>query len=169
MLIDAPKKKEEAVAEIIRNSFADYGIEITPAATRLAEFNSVENTYLTVFMALGGLGIIIGTFGMGIILYRNLLERRRELGVMMALGFKKSEIFRLVITENIFLLSAGIIGGLISAIIGILPSIISPAFNVNGIFLAVLIVSVFVIGGLWILFLVKSSIKVSLISLLRNE
>ncbi len=169
MLIDAPKKNEEAVAEIIRNSFADYGIEITLAATRLAEFNSVENTYLTVFMALGGLGIIIGTFGMGIILYRNLLERRRELGVMMALGFKKSEIFRLVIIENIFLLSAGIICGFISAIIGILPSIISPAFNVNGIFLAVLIVLVFVIGGLWILFLVKSSIKVSLISLLRNE
>ena len=169
ILIDAPKEKEEAVAEIIRNSFADYGIEITPAATRLAEFNSVENTYLSVFMALGGLGIIIGTFGMGIILYRNLLERRRELGVMMALGFKKSEIFRLVITENIFLLSAGIFCGLISAIIGIFPSIVSPAFNVNGLFLTVLIVSVFVIGCLWIFFLVKSSIKVSLISLLKNE
>jgi len=169
ILIDAPKEKEEPVAEIIRNSFADYGIEITQASSRLAEFNSVENTYLSVFMALGGLGIIIGTLGMGIILYRNMLERQHELGVLLALGFKKSEIFRLVVTENIFLLTAGIICGLVSSIIGILPSILSPAFSVNVMFLVAIIVSVFIIGGLWIVFLVRSSMKVSLISLLRND
>ncbi len=169
ILVDAPKQSQVVVEEIIRNSFIDYGVEIATASNRLAEFNSVENTYLNVFMGLGSLGVIIGTFGMGLILYRNMLERRHEMGLLMAIGFTKKEIVRLIVIENVFLLLAGILCGLLSAIIGIFPSIISPAFNIDGSFLTAIISSIFIIGLIWIIVLVKSSTKVKLNSLLRNE
>ncbi len=70
------REKLALISDVLSQSLIDYGIEITPTSQRLAAFNSVENTYLTVFMALSGLGFIIGTIGLGIILLRNVQERK---------------------------------------------------------------------------------------------
>ncbi|HEX2394915.1 MAG TPA: FtsX-like permease family protein, partial [Bacteroidales bacterium] len=76
ILADGPADKLEGISSVLSASLADYGIDVVPASSRLAIFNSVENTYLSVFMALSGLGLIIGTIGLGIILLRNVYERR---------------------------------------------------------------------------------------------
>ena len=86
----------------LTKSLVDYGIEITPTSQRLATFNSVENTYLTVFMALSGLGFIIGTIGLGIVLLRNVYERRQELALMLSLGYSQKQVFKIVFTENFY-------------------------------------------------------------------
>jgi ABC-type antimicrobial peptide transport system permease subunit len=169
ILIDAPKTKQKKILEILSNSLTDFGIDITPAPTRLAEFNSVENTYLTVFMALGGLGIIIGTFGLGIILFRNMLERCKELALLTAIGYKKRQIFRLVLTENILLLISGIICGVLSALVGIFPSLLSPAFTIHISFLSLLVLIIFIVGLWWIVFLTKQALKGRLVEALREE
>ena len=165
ILIDAPPTKIESFTNIINASFPDYGIVVSQTSTRLAEFNSVENTYLTVFMILGGLGMILGIVGMGIIIYRNLLERRHEMALLVSLGFSKRQVFKLVLTENILLLSIGIVCGLFSATIAILPSFISPSFSVQWQFLTVSIASFFIIGAGWIYALVRIVFKSSLIKL----
>jgi len=41
----------------------------------------VQNTYLGTFQILGGLGLLLGSAGLGIVVLRNVLERRGELGV----------------------------------------------------------------------------------------
>jgi ABC-type antimicrobial peptide transport system permease subunit len=169
ILIDAPQSEQKEISELLSSSLIDFGIDITPAPTRLAEFDSVENTYLTVFMALGGLGFIIGTFGLGIMLFRNMLERRGELSLLITIGYKKQQIFRLVLTENILLLVSGIFCGALSAFIGILPSLLSPSFTIHIAFLGILILFVLIIGLLWIIFLTKHALKGSLIEALREE
>ena len=50
MLIDAPKENNKAVIELLNNYFRDYGIEMSSTNERLSQFNSVTNTYLSVFM-----------------------------------------------------------------------------------------------------------------------
>jgi ABC-type lipoprotein release transport system permease subunit len=164
ILIDAPMTKIDRVADIMNTSFTDHGIVVSRTSDRLAEFNSVENTYLTVFMILGGLGIILGIFGMGIIIYRNLLERRHEMALLVALGFLQKEVFRLILAENILLLTIGIICGILSAAIAVLPSLISPSFSVQWQFLVALITSFFLIGIGWIYLLVKMAFKSQLIN-----
>ncbi|MFC2128954.1 ABC transporter permease, partial [Bacteroidota bacterium] len=90
MLIDGPADKQSQISDFIKNNLIDYGIEVQKATTRLAEFNSVTNTYLSVFMMLGGLGVIIGTIGMGIIILRTLLDRKHEFALLMAIGYRRT-------------------------------------------------------------------------------
>ena len=40
-------------------------MEAHPAWLRLNEFLAVQNTYLSIFQALGGLGLLIGSAGLG--------------------------------------------------------------------------------------------------------
>lgn len=169
MLIDVPEVDIDEVESLLNNFLTDYGIEIYSASKRLQDFYSVTNTYLTIFMILGGLGVILGTFGLGIVLMRNMIERKHEIAIFEALGFKKSQIFKLIFTENLFLLIAGIVVGFISATIAILPSILSPAFHIPGSFLFVLILIVFISGLLWIYIPARLVMKNMLIENLRKE
>jgi len=169
MLIDAPAEEKEQLAKLLRSTFTDYGIELTPTTTRLAEFNTVENTYLTVFMILGGLGVIIGTFGLGVVLLRSMLERKSEIALMMAIGYRRKQIFRLMFIENLFLLVAGLLCGIASAFIGILPSILSPAFTMPGGFIAMLVFIIFLSGVVWIYFPTRNALKGNIIRGLREE
>ena len=67
---------------------ADLGADAMPTAERLAEFHTVENTYLSTFQTLGGLGLLIGTVGLAAVVLRNVLERRRELALLRAVGYR---------------------------------------------------------------------------------
>ena len=169
ILIDAPANKQALITGVLSQSLVDYGIEITPTRERLATFNSVENTYLTVFMALSRLGFIIGTIGLGIVLLRNIFERRQELALMLSLGFSRKKVFSIVFTENFFLLVTGFCIGLLAAFVGILPSLFSPAFKIQGTYLAILTAGIFLSGLLWIYLPLKSALNKPLMAALRND
>jgi ABC-type antimicrobial peptide transport system permease subunit len=169
MLVDAPQTKQSRVTEILSQSLIDYGIDITPTSQRLATFNTVTNTYLTVFMALSGLGFIIGTIGLGIVLLRNVYERRKELALLLALGYRQRQILKLVFLENLYLLVAGWGIGMLAAFVGILPSLVSPTFDLQGGFILLLTVGIFISGLLWIYFPLRSVLSKPLIPILRND
>jgi ABC-type antimicrobial peptide transport system permease subunit len=169
MLIDSKAKDRESVAEFLSFYFKDFGIEFTPAAQRLAEFNSVTNTYLNVFMMLGGLGVAIGTLGFGIVLLRNKLERKKELALLMAVGISNQQLFKLVFFEHFIVLAIGLGIGILSALVGFLPSLISPAFNFPGIFVFMWVLIIFLSGLISIAITAKVSNNNQLVDTLRNE
>jgi len=169
MLIDGEFARRSVQSERLSYLFQDYGLVITPASGRLAQFNTVENTYLTVFMMLSGLGIIIGTIGLGVVLLRNLAERKREIALYQALGFNHSYILKLIFTENLFILLAGLGIGILSAFTGILPSFLSPAFQLPAIYLSVIILLIFANGIAWIYFPTRSALRNNLVQALRKE
>jgi hypothetical protein len=78
MLVDTPVGREADVLGAIEDGLADLGADVTLVAAKLAEYHRVENTYLSTFQTLGGLGLLIGTVGLGAVLVRNVLERRRN-------------------------------------------------------------------------------------------
>ena len=63
------------------------GFDAQDAVRRLETYHRVENTYLSTFQALGGLGLVLGVVGLVAIIARNMLERRRELALLGAAGF----------------------------------------------------------------------------------
>jgi len=169
MLVDAPSVKKEPVISILSNSFTDYGVKITSASLKLAEFNSVENTYLAVFMMLGGLGLLVGTFGLGLVLLRNMLERRHEVALFLAVGYRRTTLIRLIFAEYSFLLIAGVICGAVSAFIGIIPSVFSPVFTLQPGFLTSIILIILLNGSLWIYVSTRYVIDQNLIGSLKEE
>ena len=166
-LIDTKKPNE--LRKILAHQLQDYGIDIQKTGERLERFNSVTNIYLQVFMLLGALGMLIATIGIGILLYRNLLDSQKEIAMMLALGFSKSQIFKLIFRENLVLVLLGMGIGLTSALIGILPSLISVRFDLQAAFIALLVVLIFANALFWVWVPVKMVMKGKVLDGLREN
>lgn len=122
-LVDGDAEKLDPVATQMTRMFGDRGLEMRPAAERLDEFNAVQNTYLSIFSTLGGLGIFLGTVGLAIIVGRNVLERRGQLGVMQAMGFTRAKLAKMVLSEHWFLHVSGVVLGLVAALVAVIPKL----------------------------------------------
>lgn len=123
-LIQTPVQNAAGMAGVLESSLVNVGFDAVGTSERLASYLAVENTYLSTFQTLGAFGLLLGTCGLGIILIRNILERKGELATLRAFGFPKSRIAFLVLAENSFLLFSGILIGLLSATIAVLPQIL---------------------------------------------
>src|SRR5204862_3591000 len=124
LLVDAPADRAGAIADAIEAGAADLGADAMPAAQRLEEFHAVENTYLSTFKTLGGLGLLVGTVGLAAVLLRNVLERRRELALLGATGYRRGHIFAIIVAENALLLAWGLAAGAVSAVVAIAPAVV---------------------------------------------
>jgi putative ABC transport system permease protein len=122
LLIDAPVADADRIAARIEGVAADFGADAVSTKERLAEFHGVENTYLSTFQTLGGLGLLVGTIGLAAVLLRNVLERRRELALLRAVGYGRAHVFAIVLAENAVLLACGVGLGAIAAAIAVGPT-----------------------------------------------
>ncbi len=169
-LIDGKPENEKKIGEELQSVFRDYGWEMESTAKRLVEFYSVTNTYLSIFLALGALGLILGTIGLAVILARTLLERRREISVMQAIGFNNKPIFIIITTEYLILLVTGVIIGFITAVVATLPAFLSTNFDASFSTVALVTILILVNGFLWIFGLTWISLqKKTLVTGLRVE
>ncbi|MCB1056803.1 MAG: ABC transporter permease, partial [Acidobacteria bacterium] len=120
-LIDAPAAKASEVATMLEAGLGGFGFDATGAAEKLASFKAVQNTYLSTFQTLGGLGLLLGTLGLAVVLTRNVYERRDELAALRAFGFRRSLLRTLILEESVVLLLLGMLLGTGAALIGVAP------------------------------------------------
>jgi hypothetical protein len=120
LLVEAPDA--EATAKELENALSDLGGDATLTTARLAEFHRVENTYLSTFQTLGGLGLLLGTVGLAAVLLRNVIERRRELALLGAVGYRPRHFLLMVMAENAVLLGGGLVAGAVCAMLAIAPA-----------------------------------------------
>jgi len=168
-LIDAPTNRVTEASATLSRAMQDMGLELTPAAQRLAQFNAVQNTYLGTFQVLGGLGLLLGSVGLGIVVLRNVLERRGELAVLMAVGFRKRQVQRLLLIENGALLATGLGVGVIAAAVAVLPAVLSPSAQLPVGSLAATLVAILLNGMLWTWLATRLAVRGDLLRALRNE
>jgi hypothetical protein len=168
-LMDAPSNSVAQVSAALSRALQDAGLELTPAAQRLNEFNAVQNTYLGTFQILGGLGLLLGSAGLGVVVLRNVLERRGELGLLVAVGFRRRLLHRLVLSEHGVLLAAGLGLGIAAAAVAVLPAILSPGTQLPYGSLALTLGAVLLNGLLWAWLATGYALHGNLLAALRNE
>ncbi len=122
-LIQTPPERATEVSESLSRALGDYGFTASSTARRLAQFNAVENSYIAIFQALGGLGVLLGTLSLGLIVLRNILERRGELALLQASGFSRKGLRSLLQRETRWLVGIGLGSGLITALLAVLPAL----------------------------------------------
>jgi hypothetical protein len=110
------------LAGVVEQQLLPFGVDATVTSERLASFHRVENTYLSTFQALGGLGLLLGTIGLATVMFRNVLERRRELALLRAVGYDRRSVSTMILAEAMFLLATGLMAGAGSAAIAIAPA-----------------------------------------------
>ena len=158
ILIDAPAESGSKLTNTLEDRLRDQGAVVIPAEQRLANFEVVENTYLDIFIMLGGLGLIIGTAGLAVMVMRSLRDRRRELELYSALGFPAKTTYRLLAGEFLFILCTGILTGTVSALVGTLPSLVQGGMGVLSLpaeFLGIVLLN----GFFWIHFPVRRTMR----------
>ena len=166
-LIDSAHPKATAAA--LDFALKDYGLELTSATRRLAEFSQVQNTYLDIFQALGGLALLLGSVGLGVVVLRNVLERRGELALLQAVGFRKSALHWLVLAEHGGLLVLGLAGGIISAALAVWPALNASGQGMPLDLLAWTVGGILLSGLLWTWLAAMAALRGKLLPALRNE
>jgi ABC-type antimicrobial peptide transport system permease subunit len=168
LLVDGKKTLSDIYKSTLTERLGNYGADIEKTSDRLASFYKVTNTYLSVFGFFGALGMIIGVAGLGFVLLRNYNQRKHEFALLLATGFHVKKIRRMILSEQVLILFAGVSSGIISALVGTSPSIKNYP-DIPWLFIFILIVAI-VITGLFALFIsVRSVTKNSLISSLKKE
>jgi hypothetical protein len=170
MLVEAPAAQASAVAAQLEDAMADLGADATSTTERLAQFHRVENTYLSTFQALGGLGLVLGTIGLATVLLRNVLERRRELALLGAVGFRSGHVLTMVVAENVLLLGCGLLAGAVCAGLAIAPAVAERGGRIplssSG---ALLLSAVFITGLISSIVAMNAATRAPLLSSLRSE
>jgi ABC-type antimicrobial peptide transport system permease subunit len=168
-LIDAPDAEAATVRSTLESGLARYGFDVTPTTERLAAYQAIENTYISTFETLGGLGLVLGTLGLGIVLLRNVLERRSELATLRAFGFRRPMLARMVLFENAYLLLAGVAIGAFAGISAAAPHLVTLGAGFPWASLALTLVAVLAVGMLSSLLAVRRVLVAPLITALRSR
>jgi putative ABC transport system permease protein len=162
-------QQASGVATILEDRLSDFGFDVVSTDERLATFHRVENTYLSTFQMLGGLGLALGTLGMAAVLLRNVFERRRELALLRAVGYNSSHFAAMVITENVLMLCCGLIVGFICALLAIAPVLFERGGRLPNISLGLLLLAVLLSGATASLVATLAALRSPLLPALRAE
>lgn len=167
-LIKTPSEFQSETVQILETTLGDFGLDVTSAPERLASFRAVQNTYISTFQSLGGMGILLGTFGLALVMLRNIIERRGELATLRSFGFRRKLLTRMLLFESCFLLGVGMLIGIVSSLIGVLGSQGKfPSFP--WISLTITLLLIFVFGIIANVLAVALALRSPLLSTLKSE
>lgn len=169
LLVDVPEGQEEEVKELLTDSLQDLGVVVMTTRERLLAFSRVESTYLNIFLALGSLGLLLGTVGLGVVVMRNIFERYNEIGLLRALGFRHQSIKKMLLYEHILLLAGGLLGGAFAGLIAVWPSLTSRGADVPYVFIFVSLLGLLLSGIVFTWMATNAALRGHPIQALRAE
>jgi ABC-type antimicrobial peptide transport system permease subunit len=168
-LIDvAPGTDPAVVKQALEENLGVYGLEATRTTDRVAAYLAVQNTYLTTFQLLGGFGLLLGVLGLAVVLLRNVWERRSELALLRAMGYRVGTLNRLVFVENSLLLLLGLGAGVLAALAAVAPHMASGGSIPWG-RLAIMLGAVLIVGLIAAGAAVMASVRTPIVAGLRKE
>jgi ABC-type lipoprotein release transport system permease subunit len=168
-MIDAPPDRLAEVTTHLEDRLSDYGVDVTSTIERWNAYHQVENTYLATFEALGSLGLLLGTVGLGAVLARNVLERRREIGLLTAVGYAPANIRNMVLSEGLMLALGGVLIGSVCAAVAIMPALLDRAQALPLSRLAALLVGVVVTGLAASLIAIHLTTRTPVVQAIKSE
>ena len=173
-LINAPQNntatsdQTTAIADTLETALDDYGFTTQATAARLAGFFAIQNTYLATFRSLGGLGLLLGAFGLVAVQLRNIMERRGEFALMQAVGLRRRLVTEIVLHETAFLLITGLAVGVIAALVTLLPHLLAGGAALPWRSIASTLLIVLTVGQLAGLAAARYALRLPLLETLRG-
>lgn len=168
-LISAPRAARAGIERGLEHDLAPFSLDVTSASQRLADYLRVQNTYISTFQMLGGLGLALGVIGLAAVLLRSVTERRRELALLLALGYRRGEIGRLVFLEHAALIALGLLAGVGSATLAIAPTVFTRPAEIPWGSLSATLAIVLVAGVGATLAALRPALRAPLMPALRSE
>ena len=138
--------EQQMLANALEKRFGDEGLDMQDTTAALSDLLAVQNTYLSTFQSLGLLGLLLGTLGLAFVQLRSVLERRGELALMQTIGFSRSRLGQMVLTETMIVVVLGVAIGLLAASVTVIPHAIFGTAQLPYKFLAGMLVLILLCG-----------------------
>jgi putative ABC transport system permease protein len=104
-------------AALLEQVFLPWGVQTINVKELAAMVTSAIDSVFVLFRAFLAIGLVIGIVGLGIITIRSINERKLEIGMMRAIGFRKRMVVVNFAIESGFVAAIGIIIGTVMGII----------------------------------------------------
>lgn len=118
-LVKVDEEDKVSTQQLLAQALSEYGVRVSTTNERLKQFNSVTDAYLTIFMTLGCIGLLLGVVSFVIVCRKNLLGRKIEIELYRTLGFSSKEIQKIQYRENIIVPLYALAAGVGSALVGV--------------------------------------------------
>ncbi len=115
----APGVSADRLAPSLQARYLGSSLVATPVATNVRHLYAANTAFFRLMQGFLALGLLVGVSGLGIVMVRAVRERRRDIGVLRALGFQSRTIEQSFLTESSFVALQGIVLG---AILGVLTT-----------------------------------------------
>lgn len=119
MLLKVDEAETEVARKLLLQALSEYGVRVTGTAQRLKEFNSVSDTYLTIFLCLGGLGLLLGIMSLVIVVRKDLASREEQIKLYRSLGFPEKTIAGILCAGNRIVPLGAILFGVLGSLAGL--------------------------------------------------
>jgi ABC-type antimicrobial peptide transport system permease subunit len=101
----------------VRSQIESIGFQTSSLADTIIEIDNIFKFLNFILIGFGGIGMIVAILGMFNTLTISLLERTKEIGLMMALGARRSDMRRLFMYDAVIISFAGALSGIFIAVI----------------------------------------------------
>jgi putative ABC transport system permease protein len=124
-----PGADEAAAAEGLEIAFANNAMQAKSQTQAYNELNSTILGFMTLIQAYMGLGLLVGIAALGVIAIRSVVERRQQIGVLRAIGFKRRMVQLGFMIESSFIAIMGIGIGVVLGVVLSYLMMNDPAFS----------------------------------------
>ena len=105
------------VVKNLQSSFLEHGMEVTSIEEALNTEFASSRSIMRLFTAFMALGLFVGIAALGVLSTRAVVERRQQIGVLRAIGYKPSMIQLSLLLESSFISILGMAIGTITGVI----------------------------------------------------
>jgi putative ABC transport system permease protein len=107
----------DALVRRLRSSFIANGADAQTVHSTVSTALAQNSGFFTLMQQFVGAGLVVGIAGIGVIMFRAVRERRREIGVLRSLGFQHPSVARVFVLEAGFVATIGVGLGVVIALI----------------------------------------------------
>ena len=107
----APGVDPEAAAARLESAFLPAGMEAESIDEVLEEITAASRTFNRLIQGFMGLGLVVGVAALGVISARAVVERRQQIGVLRAIGFRRWMIQATFLAESTMIAGTAIVVG----------------------------------------------------------
>jgi ABC-type lipoprotein release transport system permease subunit len=106
----------KAVAQDIEASLLTTGVQSESLKQRIDDQQALGRNFFLLMQGFMGLGLFVGIAAVGVIAFRTVVERRQQIGMLRAIGYKRSTVALSFILESSFITLLAVLSGVALAL-----------------------------------------------------
>jgi putative ABC transport system permease protein len=113
----SPNVDAEQMAREVESSLVAFGVQATTYDEIIDMMTSQSQGFLTLIEAFMMLGLVVGVAALGVLAFRSVVERRQQIGMLRAIGYKRSMVAASFLIESSMITILGILSGTVLALL----------------------------------------------------